>query len=173
MRALRHRRAARRERECGAVAVEFALIFPLLAMLLMGTITGGYAYSKGISLTNAVREGSRFGATAPYPSVTGDWAADVIERTRALQFDDSSDTQVCVALYKDGVGDLVNTCDGPTISPAPTPPATPSGLEPGECVVKVWASRTYDIVAILVNFTDKVMTRQSIALYERTPCGSP
>ena len=46
------------------MAVEFALIFPLLAMLMMGIVTGGLSYSNALGVQNAVREGARYGATA-------------------------------------------------------------------------------------------------------------
>lgn len=45
--------------ERGAVAVEFALLAPLLVMLLLGIMEFGRAYNVQISLTNAAREGVR------------------------------------------------------------------------------------------------------------------
>jgi Flp pilus assembly protein TadG len=49
-----------RERsERGAVAVEFAILAPVLIMLLMGIMEFGRAYNAQVSLTNAAREGVR------------------------------------------------------------------------------------------------------------------
>ncbi|MDP9443240.1 MAG: pilus assembly protein [Actinomycetota bacterium] len=162
--------------ERGAVAVEFALVLPILVMLLLGTVTAGLSYSHAVGLSNAVREGSRFAATTPYPPLSGDWATDVISRTRAVQFDDPSAlTQICVWLYKQGGGTLTSRCDAGTDAvplPPLTEPATPAGIQVGDCVVKVAASRHYDINAVLVNFSNRVMTRQSVALYETSPCGT-
>jgi Flp pilus assembly protein TadG len=45
--------------ERGAVAVEFALLAPILIMLLLGIMEFGRAYNVQISLTNAAREGAR------------------------------------------------------------------------------------------------------------------
>ena len=45
--------------ERGAVAVEFALLAPILVMLLLGIMEFGRAYNVQISLTNAAREGVR------------------------------------------------------------------------------------------------------------------
>lgn len=45
--------------ERGAVAVEFALLLPLLIMLVMGVIEFGRGYNATIELTGAVREGAR------------------------------------------------------------------------------------------------------------------
>ena len=48
-----------RNRERGASAVEFALILPLLVMLVFGIIETGRGYNAKIELTGAVREGAR------------------------------------------------------------------------------------------------------------------
>lgn len=45
--------------ERGAVAVEFALLAPILIMILLGIMEFGRAYNVQISLTNAAREGVR------------------------------------------------------------------------------------------------------------------
>jgi Flp pilus assembly pilin Flp len=169
-----------RRSESGAAAVEFALVLPVLCMLLLGVLTAGLSYSHGLGLTNAVREGSRFGATAT-PATAGDWtswADDVIARTRATQFDDPSiSTSVCVKLFKNtGTSKAVPTylladeCDPGTVAPIPsagTAPAPPA-VEPGTCVVAVWAARNFTINALVLTFKDKTMRRQSVARYERT-----
>lgn len=54
-----------RSDESGAAAVEFALLFPLFAMLVFGIITAGVALFEKIALTQSSREGARFGATDP------------------------------------------------------------------------------------------------------------
>lgn len=53
----RTRRWMRGER--GAVAVEFALVLPVLVLLLFGIIEFGRGYNAQISLQGAVREGAR------------------------------------------------------------------------------------------------------------------
>lgn len=166
--------SSRSPSERGAVAVEFALVLPLLAMLLLGTITAGIAFSHNIGLTNAVREGSRFGATTQYPAATGDWAADVISQVRATQFDDPDiESKVCVELHKQGVAPLVaTTCDGGEVGwPAPSAFTIPAGTPVGTCVVRVWAAREFTINAILVTFDQRLMSQESMAMYEREPCG--
>jgi Flp pilus assembly pilin Flp len=45
--------------EEGAAAVEFALLLPLLVLLLFGLIEFGFAFSTRIQATNAAREGAR------------------------------------------------------------------------------------------------------------------
>lgn len=170
------RQLLRRPQEDGAVAVEFALVLPLLAMLLLGTITAGLAYTHSLGLTNAVREGARFAATAPYPPLdpSADWDADVIQRTRDVQFDDPlGETRICVDLFKAGTGSLVDRqCEGDASLGTPSAFSAPSGTEAGRCVVRIWAARYFTINAVLLQFPDRIMTRQSIAVYEREPCGT-
>ncbi|MFZ5898721.1 MAG: TadE/TadG family type IV pilus assembly protein [Bacillota bacterium] len=48
--------------ETGQSLVEFALILPLLILLLFGTIEFGRVFSSSLVLTNAAREGARLGA---------------------------------------------------------------------------------------------------------------
>ncbi|MGM7777286.1 TadE/TadG family type IV pilus assembly protein [Arthrobacter sp. KNU-44] len=48
-----------RPSERGAVAVEFAILAPLLIMLLLGIMEFGRAYNVQVSLSNAAREGVR------------------------------------------------------------------------------------------------------------------
>jgi Flp pilus assembly protein TadG len=45
--------------ERGAVAVEFALLAPVLVMLLLGIMEFGRAYNTQLTLSNAAREGAR------------------------------------------------------------------------------------------------------------------
>jgi len=48
-----------RDRERGAAAVEFALVLPVLLLLVLGMLEFSRAYNVQISLTNAAREGAR------------------------------------------------------------------------------------------------------------------
>ncbi len=58
----------------GAAAVEFALVLPLLLVVVFGLVDFGRAYSMQISLTQAAREGVRVAAL-------GGSAADATTRT--------------------------------------------------------------------------------------------
>lgn len=49
----------RAESEAGAAAVEFALVLPLLAVLLFGIIDFGRMFWEQVTLTSAAREGVR------------------------------------------------------------------------------------------------------------------
>ena len=52
--------------ERGASAVEFAIILPILVVLVFGIIQFGIAFNKYIALTHAGREGSRLAAVGLY-----------------------------------------------------------------------------------------------------------
>ena len=56
----------RRERERGANLVEFALVLPLLLLMLVGIADLGRAFTTYIAITNAAREGARYGAKRPW-----------------------------------------------------------------------------------------------------------
>lgn len=58
--------------ERGSVAVEFALLLPILIMLVMGIIEFGRGYNATVELTGAVREGARALALGQSSSEAGD-----------------------------------------------------------------------------------------------------
>jgi Flp pilus assembly protein TadG len=65
-----HRQAFAKQRQGGAAVIEFALILPILLVLLVGTIDASLAlYDKAV-ITNASREGARAGIVARSPPLT-------------------------------------------------------------------------------------------------------
>lgn len=56
------------QRERGAVAVEFALLVPVLVLLILGIMEFGRAYNAQVALTNAAREGVRVMAITNVPA---------------------------------------------------------------------------------------------------------
>lgn len=58
----------RESSERGAAAVEFAILLPILVMLVMGIIEFGRAYNTQISLTHAARESVRVMAISNNPT---------------------------------------------------------------------------------------------------------
>ncbi|GGB43479.1 hypothetical protein GCM10011492_38090 [Flexivirga endophytica] len=63
-------------REHGASAVEFALVLPLLVLLIGGMVDFGRAFYTEVTLTNAAREGAR---SAMYGNAPGDRASQAAE----------------------------------------------------------------------------------------------
>ena len=56
--------------ESGASAVEFALLLPVLMLILFGIIEFGMALYRQAILTNASREGARLGIVQSVPAIT-------------------------------------------------------------------------------------------------------
>jgi len=59
---MKRRAWIRQARDRGAAAIEFALLFPLLMLIVFGTIDFGRALNEQITLTQAAREGVRLDA---------------------------------------------------------------------------------------------------------------
>ena len=94
------RGGTRKRPERGAVAVEFALVLPILAMLMMGIVTFGLAYNDHLALTNAIREASRFGATTLNDS---NWDDAVVDRAQEVYMNGTrnlADGEICVQLLE-------------------------------------------------------------------------
>ncbi len=172
-------RRSLRSGERGAAALEFALVVPLLIMLLLGIVSAGVTYSRGIALTDGVREGARFGATAD-ATAPATWVTDVIAQERASQIDDhGSATAVCVQLWKGtsaGGAAVTSSCDqGSFGSPAlavtdPAFPPVPSTVAAGSCVVRVLAARKYTIALPPFPSITGTMKRAAVSRYERSSC---
>lgn len=87
--------------------VEFALVFPVLLAFLLGTVSVGTAYDRSISMNNAARESSRYGAVRSVESDLSAWletVADVAVGSATGDLDSTVAGQfVCVAyVYPDG-----------------------------------------------------------------------
>lgn len=150
---------ARSER--GAALVEFALIAPLLFALLFGVFTGGLSLSYKNSMTNAVREGARLGATLPADS---NWAGAVQDRVVELSGDNLELDQVCVKLVRAPSTDVWES----SCTPGELADGEPSlqGIPAGDCAVLVWARRTSELQAVIYS-RDLVLTADSVNRYER------
>lgn len=166
----------------GAAAVELALILPVVLMLIFGLTTAGLSLAHAIGLSNAVREGSRFGATAhpggaslPFtPAQWTTWGTDTIARVRGTQFDDSgTTTAVCVDMYKVGTGSisgsmLCNQGNGSVQPPLDVTKAPTVGndLGVGNCVVRVWSARPFEVNLVVTPVRAGYVRRSSVARFE-------
>lgn len=101
------RQSARRtENDAGAAAVEFALILPVLLLIVLGIINFGYLFGQKLALNQAVREGAR----AAVVSTTGA-GADPITLVRAAAQGSLIDDSPTITLL--GVdGGNVASCSG-------------------------------------------------------------
>ena len=90
-------------RERGAAVVEFALVIPVLMMLIVGMVSSGILYNQQMQLTHAAREGARYGATVS-PDETfnsGTWATNIQKVVVDRAGGELTASQVCVALVDD------------------------------------------------------------------------
>jgi len=96
--------AARRDE--GAAAVEFALVVPLLLLLVFGIIDFGVLFGQNLALSNAARDAARFGVVRQIDGSPGRSCYQVLKRTR--------DAAVTIALNPNDVGVTVSR-NGTTI----------------------------------------------------------
>lgn len=113
--------------ESGANAVEFALVLPILVILLFGTMYSAALYNSQQTITQAAREGARFGAILPLsefgdisPPPASEWLDEVEERALQVLADDRplvpGDPSVCVRFYDEAGSNWSNGADA---CPAP------------------------------------------------------
>jgi Flp pilus assembly protein TadG len=136
----------------GAAAVEFAIIFPLLAILAFGAIDFGRAFFLRNSLITAAREGARMGATNLNLCAQQSAAATEMRNRTRSAFTDSTaltDSYITVTISPSNVAQ----CGiGPTnvrvsITNFPFTPITPVMRligRPGSVVINTAASYRFD-----------------------------
>lgn len=148
------------ERERGVTIVEFALLAPLLFMLLFGTLTGGVAISERLSLSHAGREAARYGSTLPDNQfgvgLGAQWAGAVanVARDRASGNLNVSGTTICVALVSGTPGTVVTPVSPGTpyfysSAGGAAAPCFNDGGTDGQKRVQVLISRPASIEAVL------------------------
>lgn len=191
----RGRRAGSWRTEGGAALVEFALILPIFLTLVLGLITFGQSYNRKLTMTNAVAEASRYGATLA-PSTVGpvppaccgidQWVKEV---AKAVVQNASGDLDagvagrsVCVAyVYPDAVLDdnpptverhgqvshkLVLTTDDVGVSSSGTgQQCFADGRPNSERRVQVLVSRKSPLQALFFNY-DLTLTARSVTRFE-------
>ncbi|MGI9648160.1 MAG: TadE/TadG family type IV pilus assembly protein [Acidimicrobiia bacterium] len=165
--------------EAGASLLEFALVLPILAALLLGTVTAALAFSNSLSLNNAARETARFGATLPVDPDMGTWLNQVVDVAISSATGDLDNgvpgREVCVAyvhpnggsaddsttmLTLDDIGNRDIVADGTT--------CFPDGRPDDERRVQVRLVRDADLNVLF--FTNTIsLTRDSTIRFERVP----
>jgi hypothetical protein len=83
----RPRRRRGRADDRGSVAVEAALVIPVLLLLIVGLLEFGLAFKDQLGITSAVRAGARIAAAEPrYANFAADAAAAVAKEGSAVDF---------------------------------------------------------------------------------------
>ena len=148
--------------------VEMAMVFSLLIMLLVGSVTAAIAFGTNNSIENAAREASRFAATLPGP-VNNAWLDTVRDVARAAaqgELDPTSPGQyICVA-FINGASTLSLT-DTAGVPAHPNTPCFADGLPADELRVQVVTQTDATIEAVLFS-TDVTLSAPAAARYERS-----
>src|SRR5690349_12508836 len=112
--------------ERGAALVEFALVVPLLMMMMCATIDFGLAVYTLNNLTAAVREGGRYGATLD----AGTWSTDATTRVSDRVYNyivgmnnglTAAQTKALISVNKDATTGIITV----SITGYPYKPLTP------------------------------------------------
>ena len=107
----RVRPAVRRRDERGAAAVEFALVLPILLLLVFGVIAYGYMLSFRGSLSQAAAEGAREAAVNVNAANREDAAMEAVdEALRAYGVDCSDSAMTCDYELLSGEDGCATTC---------------------------------------------------------------
>lgn len=140
----------------GAVLAEFALVFPLIVFLVFGIFGAGIVLNQRMSVTQASREGARFGSTIPQDQCTPTtncsgmtWAELVQAITAERSADAVEVSDVCVALVS-GPGSAP-VAVGPTFTTAggTAPCYVDNSSDPGQRV-QVRVGLTTEVEAALM-----------------------
>lgn len=151
----------------GAVAVEFALILPIVVMLLFGTLSAGLVYSDHLAVTNAAREAARYGAAAD-ESVAG-WATSVRTRVQQVYYNSAgkapTNNQICVKLVNSSGGTIASSIGS---SCGTAPDISSLNMDAGSCAVLVWLSKPGTIELAVLPSLHPTVHASAVAYYGRT-----
>ena len=93
------------EGEKGASLVEFALVFPLLLLMLVGIVTAAQAWNYSNTIEHAAREAARAGATMrPFDASAEQAVRDVVDRNLEMAGIDPGDVASCIKKNDDPCG---------------------------------------------------------------------
>jgi Flp pilus assembly protein TadG len=152
--------------------LEFAIVFPVLVMLVFGMFTGGLVMNRRLSTSHAAREAARYGATVPEGQCTPtsncggrSWAQQVQNVAVSRAGGDVAVGDVCVALVE-GSGAAPAAIDATHTTAGGTSPCyVDNSADEGERVqVQITFSDSID--AIFVNVPVNA-TLRSTARFEQ------
>lgn len=149
-------RRTRNEKDRGANLVEFALIAPLLFLLLFGVVEFARVIHGFTSVWSAAREGARYATTVGDTNGNGtpnylDCIA-IVDAALAKIVGTNLDAGDITVKYFDESNTEVADCDGNPPAPAPGGADIDSGF-----TIEVEASATFDaVVPLLSSFLDGI-----------------
>jgi len=151
----------------GAAVVEFALVLPVLMILLLGMVSGGSAWNQSQALSQGARVTARYAATLPLPANTADmpaWLDALIDRSITASEGNMaagvSGRTVCVA-YVDPAGAAPDKTVSRRIDAAGT---RTSGVDTCFDDGQSATDRRIQLVLARSSFLDIGFRRQTVAL---------
>lgn len=158
--------------------MEFALVLPLVVMLLFGMISTGLTYNDKLSIANAAREGARIGSALDYSASPSSWSSSVQQRVQQVYYNGASTlatNQICVQLRQwNGAtwSTVANTASSNVSSPGcGTPPTDPVTTTSNVCAVQVWVQKPATIQLIMVPDLHLNIGAQAVSFYGRSVSG--
>lgn len=167
------------DREVGAAAVEFAIVLPLLVMIVFGIISFGIIFHHKLSLGDGAREAARYGATLPVTNfaTAGDPMAQWLDTIAARAIADATGSldpgipnrTICVAyVHPDGTSGVDSTRQRSEIGASITYATTPcfnDGRPNDERRVQVRLGRDADFMVVLASKTIP-LSAESVSRFE-------
>ena len=163
-----------RSDERGVAVVEFALILPVLAMLIFAMITAGIAYDRNLGISYSAQQTARFASTLPLSSYgsTDAWLdavhQRVVETSEGHLGQDAPGRRICIAYVDPDAGvtrsRTVTSSDSTVVRNASQCYA--DGLPSSEVRVQVSLSRADEIDLVLFGGVDLTLSKDVIARYE-------
>jgi len=151
------------------VLVEFALVLPLLVFLVIGIVGAGIVLDQRLSVTQAGREGARYGATIPIDQCTPSancsgltWAQLVQAVTAERSAGAVTTANICVALVQGPGGAPVAIGSSFTTAGGTSPCYTDQSSDRGRRVQVKITLRTQiemGVATIPVTLTTEALTR--------------
>ena len=165
----------------GANAVEFALVLPILVVLVFGIFTVGMAFNLKLVSNHAARDAARFGATLPFEDdgsggMAREWFVDVRDRaveageghygdTTGASFAGADGAAICVG-YNDGTDWRSYTWTGSTETDA-TSACYAEDLTGERVQVHLQHDAAYNIVFLPPSTL--TLTSEAVARFEDRP----
>ena len=164
--------------ERGAALVELVIILPVFLLLVFGALSGALAYEHKSEVVQAVRDGSRFGATTPVEQcddITAcggrNWAQLVQYLTSQRSDGALSSSQICVALVTGASGVVYTRTGGVyttgTNSTFPTPGCFADGNADTGMRVHVSGVRNGDRINLTLGSIPVTLSSSATSHYEQ------
>jgi Flp pilus assembly protein TadG len=127
----------------GVALVEFALVVPILLLLLVGILDTGRAVNAYVTISNASREGARYAALNPTAAPSAIKSSAVLPHAQQLDPSDATGIQVFVTYSNANV--TSTACPVPTTTAPPAGSPAPTTIPVRVDVTYPWSAATFFI----------------------------